>query len=106
MRSEKERKEAMRFICMMLSSFFEVTEEQGLGDLKMHKQIEDGDFIRELVFELKGLPIKKFKDPYFLALDLNANTTMWELKKLIALHSNSSPLNIQLKRDDSKKAAT
>ena len=36
-KNDAKRKESIKFICQMITSFFESTEENGIGRLRMHK---------------------------------------------------------------------
>lgn len=101
-RSEKQKRDSLKFICQMMSTFFEGTEESGIGKLRMHRQLEYGEFLQKIVVETK-MPFRRGKDANFIEISTYANMTVWELKSIIAKHTNSSPLCITLKRSDSKK---
>ena len=101
-RSEKQKRDSLKFICQMMSTFFEGTEESGIGKLRMHRQLEYGEFLQKIVVETK-MPFRRGKDANFIEISTYANMTVWELKSIIAKHTNSSPLCITLKRTDSKK---
>lgn len=36
-RNPKSKKDALRFISLMMTNFFEVTEENGMGNIMLHK---------------------------------------------------------------------
>ena len=42
----------------MIVTFFEQAEENGIGKMKLHRQLEDGKYVKKLVFETK-LPFKR-----------------------------------------------
>lgn len=86
----------------MVTTFFEGTEENGLGKLRVHRQLEDGEFLRKIVVDNK-LPCRRGKDANYLSINTYANMTVWELKSIIAEYTNSSPLCVAIKRSDSKK---
>ena len=101
-RTTKQKRDSLRFICQMITTFFEGTEEHGIGKLRMHKQLEDGEFLQRIVVETK-LPFRRGRDANYIAIDTYANMTVWELKTIIAEHTDSSPLCITIKRGDAKK---
>jgi len=82
----------------MITTLFEGTEECGLGQLRMHRQLDDGDFLKKIVIETK-LPFRHGADaPTFIEINAYSNMTIWELKTMIAEHTNTSPLCINLRR--------
>jgi hypothetical protein len=83
----------------MIKTFFESTEESGLGKLRMHKQLEDGKFIKKIILENK-VPFRKGIDATYIELKTYSNMTIWTLKTLISMNINASPLCINLKRGD------
>lgn len=101
-RTPRQKRDSLKFICQMIATFFEGNEEHGIGKLRMHKQLEDGEFLQRIVVETK-LPFRRGKDANYMAIDTYANMTVWELKTIIAEHTNSSPLCITIKRGDAKK---
>jgi hypothetical protein len=87
----------------MMATFFEGTELNGIGQMRMHKQLyKDGGFLERITIENK-MNIRKGRDANYLEVSTYANMTLWEFKLLVAKYTNSSPLCIQLKRNDSKK---
>jgi hypothetical protein len=86
----------------MIGTFFEGTELQGLGQLRVHRQIEEAPFLTKLVVESK-LAIRRGIDANFLEISTYANMTLWDFKLLVAQYTRTSPLCITLKRADSKK---
>ena len=86
----------------MITTFFEGSEECGLGQLRMHKQLDDGTFIKKIVVETK-MPSRRGVDANFIEINTYSNMTIWEFKRIIAQCTNSSPLCINIKRSDSKK---
>jgi len=92
-RTGKQKKESNRFICQMIQTFFEASEEAGIGQLKLHRQIDRGELLKNIVVETR-LSFKKGSLPSFLVLNLHAHTTVWALKCLIAEHLDLSPQHI------------
>lgn len=86
----------------MIQTFFEASEEHGLGALELHRQIDKGEFLRSIVVETR-LSFQKGAAPSFMVLETYSNLTVWGLKTLIAKQTNQSPLNIHIKRADQKK---
>lgn len=86
----------------MMATFFEGSENQGIGKMRIHRQLEEAEFIRKIVVESK-LPVRKGIDANFLEINTYANMTVWDFKVLVASYTNSSPLCISMKRADSKK---
>ena len=82
--------------------FFECAETNGLAQFRSHRQLEDAPFIEKLTFENK-MQLRKCIDANYIQLSTFGNMSIWELKVLIAQHTNQSPINIQLKRSDQKK---
>jgi len=86
----------------MVTTFFEGSEECGLGQLRMHKQLDDGEFLKKIVIETK-MPFRRGVDAHFIEINAYSNMTVWELKTIVARCTNSSPLCINIKRSDSKR---
>ena len=87
----------------MITTLFEGTEECGLGQLRMHRQLDDGEFLKKIVAETK-LPFRQgVEPPQFIEINAYSNMTIWELKTIIAQHTNTSPLCINLKRSGQQK---
>lgn len=63
----------------------------------MHKQIDEGFFIRDLLFDT-NLKLRKGIDSKFIKIDAHSNLSIWMLKQIIAKHTNKSPLCIDIKR--------
>jgi hypothetical protein len=82
-RTEKQKKDSLKFICQMMSTFFEGTEENGIAKLRMHRQLDYGEFFKKIVVETK-MPFRKGKDANFIEIATYANMTVWELKTIIA----------------------
>lgn len=87
----------------MIVTFFEQAEENGIGKMKLHRQLEDGKYVKKLVFETK-LPFKRGVQPNYIEIRTYSSMSIWELKTLIAKYTDQSPLNISIKRADTKKA--
>lgn len=92
-RTAKQKKESNRFICQMIQTFFEASEEAGIGQLKLHRQIDRGEFLKNIVVETR-LSFKRGSLPSFLVLNMHSHTTVWALKCLIAEHLDLSPQHI------------
>ena len=101
-KSEKERRETLKCVAQMLSSFFEFTELHGLGGMRLHRQLEEAPFLTKVLIDV-SLPVRAGVDAKFLEISAPSNMTLWQLKELVAKYTNASPLCIQLKRTDSKK---
>ena len=86
----------------MMTTFFESTENNGLANIRLHRQMDEGEFLEKIVVESK-LARQKGVDPAFLEISVYSSMTLWELKYIIAQYLNQSPLNITLKRMDTKK---
>ena len=86
----------------MIVTFFEVTEEMGIGNMTVHRQLQEGKFVNKMVFETK-IPFKRGVQPNFIQVNTYSNMSVWALKQLIAKHTDQSPLNITIKRADTKK---
>ena len=86
----------------MIVTFFEVTEEMGIGNMHVHRQLQEGKFVNKMVFETK-IPFKRGVQPNFIQVNTYSNMSVWALKQLIAKHTDQSPLNITIKRADTKK---
>ena len=86
----------------MITTFFEGSEGCGLGQLRMHKQLEDGEFLNKIVVETK-MPGRRGPDAQFIEINAYSNMTLWELKTIVAESTNSSPLCINIGRSDAKK---
>ena len=86
----------------MMTTFFETSEHNGLGQMRLHRQLEETEFLKKIVVESK-IPIKKGVDANYLEINTPANMTVWELRQIAARFVNISPLCIQLKRVDNKK---
>jgi hypothetical protein len=101
-KNDARRKESIKFICQMITSFFESTEENGIGRLRMHKQLQEGEFLEKIMVETK-VPIRRGEDANFIELNLYSNISMWNVKNIVARFTNQSPLCIEIKRGDTKK---
>ena len=55
-----------------------------------------------MVFETK-IPFKRGVQPNYIQVNTYSNMSVWALKQLIAKHTDQSPLNITIKRADTKK---
>ena len=86
----------------MLTSFFETTEVNGIGGMHLHKQLEEAPFLNKITVESK-LPRRRGIDANYLEVSTSSSMTVWEFKVLVAKHTSSSPLCIDLKRQDTKK---
>ena len=84
----------------MMGTFFEGTELNGIGDVRMHKQLyKDGEFIKNITVENK-MNLTKGVDANYIEISTHANMTLWEFKLLVAKYTNSSPLCFNLRRND------
>jgi len=101
-KTDKEKRESLRCISQMMTTFFEGSEQRGIGQMRLHRQLEEGAFLQKIVVESK-LPIRKGVDANFLEINTSASMTVWELKQLVARFTHTSPLCFTLKRGDSKK---
>jgi hypothetical protein len=52
----------------MIITFFEVTEEMGIGEMTLHRQLEEGKHIKKIVFETK-VPFKKGVQPNYIQVN-------------------------------------
>ena len=86
----------------MMATYFETSELLGIGMMRVHRQLEDAEFLKTIVVESK-LPIKRGVDAAFLEISTYANMTLWELKRIVAKFTGASPLCLSLKRADTKK---
>lgn len=101
-RTEQAKKKSLEFICATMKKFFECAETNGLALFRSHRQLETTTIIERLTFENK-MQLRKCIDANYIQLSTFGNLSVWELKVLIAQHTNQSPINIQLKRSDQKK---
>ena len=58
----------MSFICRTIASFFEGTEQFGVGNLKVQRQLDYYNYVNKVIFEIK-LPIKRGIDASFIELN-------------------------------------
>jgi hypothetical protein len=86
----------------MMTTFFEGSELHGIGKMRVHRQLEDSEYLKTITVESK-LPMKRGVDAAFLEISTYSNMTLWELKRLVAKFTGASPLCLTLKRGDAKK---
>jgi len=99
--NERQKQTSQRAICQLIHTYFDHSERHGLGNMKMHKQLSDDEFISNLEIDIK-IPIRKGIDATKIVLSTHSNMTIWELKSLIAQQTNSSPINLCVRREDTK----
>jgi hypothetical protein len=78
----------------MMSTFFETSEHNGLGNMRLHRQLEESEFLKKIVLESKLQIKQRGVDANFIVVNTPASMTAWELKQLAARFSNFSPLCI------------
>ena len=86
-KTEKEKRESFKCISQMLTSFFETTEVNGLGNMHLHKQLEEAPFLTKITVESK-LPKRRGVDANYLEINTSSSMTVWEFKVLVAKYTN------------------
>ena len=85
----------------MMRSFFEDSERNGTGCLRNHLAIEKGEYVNRLI--IMNCITHQKNSPKYIEVNTYSNMTLWELKKIVAQKTKTSPLKIQLNRSDNKK---
>ena len=100
-RTPEEIKSSLRFICKMLTNYFESGEQQGVGFERPHRALTSAAYIEKVVLDI-SLPIRRELDASAIHLACYSNMTVWELKALVAQHVDASALCLSFKRGENK----
>jgi hypothetical protein len=88
--TDEEKKQMTYITYHMLKSFFEDSEKLGTGGLRIHSSIDKGDFVSTIVVQ-NNITYQK-NCPKIIVFNTYSNTTIWDLKKQIAMKTKTSPL--------------
>lgn len=73
------------------------TERKGTGDVQPHNAMQKGEMLDKLVIKNRASPKRNN-----IIFSLYSNTTVWELKRVVAKHLELIPKYLRLERQNGK----